>query len=288
MTKPKTIREWMVRAQKEHWAIGAFNVGNLETMHAVLRAAKRLHSPVILETSPGETTFMEMDDMIALVKTNRTDYDIPIFLNLDHATKEQDVVKALKAGYDLLHFDGGEMPYWKNKKIAKRLARAVHKRGKILEAEIDHITGSSGVHTGSTKKALSQGQLTDPDQAAAFVRETGCDTFAAFIGNVHGLYTTPKKLDFDRLKAVRQKTSCFLSLHGGSGISNEQIKKAIRYGITKVNINTEMRVAFRKNLEKQLKKDKSEAMYKVMPPVVEAVEKVVTEKIKLFGSRGKA
>ena len=259
-------------------------------MHAVLRTAQRLKSPVILETSPGETAFMGIKELVALVKTCRKEYGIPIFLNLDHATKEKDVMAALKAGFDLLHFDGGEYEYEANITVARRIVVAAHKRGRIVEAEMDHITGSSGIHRGSTKKELSKGVFTDPDRAGIFVRATHCDTFASFIGNLHGLYTSKKKLDFDRLKDIRKKTgSCFLSLHGGSGISDDQIKKAIKFGITKININTETRLAFSTALRKALTDNASEITpYKYFGQAIEEVRLVTEKNIKLFGTEGKA
>jgi tagatose 1,6-diphosphate aldolase GatY/KbaY len=164
------------------------------------------------------------------------------------------------------------------------------RRGILVEAEIDHITGSSVPQLETSVASIQkQGQYTDPETAAYFVRMTGVDILAAFVGNVHGAYKEPKTLDLDRLHQISQKTHCFLSLHGGSTIPAGAIKTAIKVGgIVKVNVNTELRMAFRNTLEKTLKTSDEVAVYKLMPPVIEAVQKVVEQKMKLFGSVGQA
>lgn len=282
-----SAREVLERAQKEGWALGAFNAANIETLKAIVGAANKLRAPVIVESSVGETDFFGPKNLVDVVKNFREEFNLPIFINLDHSTSEAKVLLGIEAGYEMLHFDGGNLPIGENLKITKRIVREAHKKGLLVEAEIDRIGGSSRLHEEDVKKAQKEGVYTDPDRAAEFVKETGVDTFAAFFGNVHGIYKDEKELDFKLLKKIRQAVPCFLSMHGGSGISDEVVRKAIKIGIVKVNINTELRVAFRDALEKVIADSQEVAVYKMMPPVIEAVQKVVEHKIKIFGSEGK-
>lgn len=284
-----SAREVLERAQKEGWALGAFNAANIETLKAIVGAANKLRAPVIVESSVGETDFFGPKNLVDVVKNFRDEFNLPIFINLDHSTSEAKVLLGIEAGYEMLHFDGSHLPVEENLEITKRIVREAHDKGLLVEAEIDRIGGSSKLHEEDVKKAQREGMYTDPERAAEFVKKTGVDTFAAFFGNVHGVYKDTKKLDFALLKEVRQAVPCFLSMHGGSGITDEAIKKAIRVGkIVKVNINTELRVAFRDALEKMIADSQEVAVYKMMPPVIQAVQDIVETKIKIFGSVGKA
>lgn len=283
-----SAREVLERAQKEGWAVGAFNAANIETLKAIVGAANKFRSPVIVESSVGETDFFGPKNLVDVIKNFREEFNLPVFINLDHSTSEAKVLLGIEAGYEMLHFDGSHLPYSENLKITKRIVREAHNKGLLVEAEIDRIGGSSRPHDEDVKKAQEEGIYTDPLKAAEFVEKTGVDTFAAFFGNVHGVYKNAKKLDFALLKEIKEAVPCFLSMHGGSGITDEATKKAIKLGIVKVNINTELRVAFREALERELGESKEVAVYKMMPPVIEAVQKVVEHKIKIFGSAGKA
>lgn len=276
------------KAHDEGYAIGAFNVVNFETLKAVVQAAEHLRSPVIVETSEGETAFVTPRVIAAMVKAYRDKTNLPILLNLDHAHSFEAVEVAATAGYQLLHFDGSQSSYQKNVSTLKKVVEFAKKRGDLVEGEMDYIPGSSEPHLKEKFTIFhKQTRFTHPDKAQKFVQETKIDILAVFIGNVHGMYKNPPKLDFERLTQIRQKVNCFLSLHGGSGIPEEQIKKAIEIGkIVKINVNTELRLAYRQALEKSLKEHPDMALYKIMPPVVTAVQKVVEEKIKLFGSEG--
>lgn len=282
-------REVLERAQKEGWAIGAFNAANIETLKAIVGAANKLRAPVIVESSVGETDFFGPKNLVDVVCNFREEFNLPIFINLDHSTSESKVLLGIEAGYEMLHFDGSGLSYMQNLKATKRIVHEAHKKGLLVEAEIDRIGGSSRPHDEDVKKAQGEGMYTDPDRAAEFVKETGVDTFAAFFGNVHGVYKDAKKLDFKLLERISRVVPCFLSMHGGSGITDEATRKAIKIGkIVKVNINTELRVAFRDALEKMIADSQEVAVYKMMPPVIEAVQKVVEHKIRVFGSVGKA
>lgn len=285
-----TTREWLEKAKREKFAIGAFNVGNLETFKAVVLGSANKKSPVIIESSPGETKWMEAENIVDLARNFSAEYGVPILVNLDHSETFEDCQKAIEAGYDLIHFDGAKLPLEQNIEIAKKVVELAHQKGLTVEGEMDHIAGSSEVHLGSAESEVSEGSFSDPEKARQFVADTGIDIFAAFFGNVHGVFKgggENLRLDIlEKLAMVLPNT--FFSLHGGSGIPDTQVREAIEKGIVKVNINTEMRQAFRDNLEEVLEENPEEyAMYKIEGPVLEAVQKIVEQKIDVFGSAGK-
>ena len=267
---------WFKRSREERFAIGAFNVGNLETLKAIVEAAKNKKAPVIIEASPGESGFMGYTNLVDLVQNYR-DEGAEVILNLDHATEFEKVKMAFDAGFDYLHFDGGQIEFEENVKIAKQIVDMAHPKGIMVEGEVDHITGSSALHTGEKVAAeQAKGNYSDPAKAKEFVERTGVDTYASFIGNAHGLYADEKRLDLERLKQIREAIpDTFLSLHGGSGVNSEDIKAAIEIGINKINVNTEMRSAYRQELEERLKESDEVAMYKLYPEIIEEVQKVV-------------
>lgn len=285
-----TAHEVLEKARAEGYAIGAFNAANIETIKAIVQAAVNLRSPVIIESSPGETEYFGAFNLSDVAANYQEQYDIPILVNLDHAPSYEACTTAIDAGYDLIHIDAGEIENWDEKlALTKRVVEAAHARGLLVEGETDHIAGSSTVHSGGLAIEELIKQYTDPDRAAEYVRATGVDTFASFVGNLHGVFDINPDLDIPRLVEIKNKTGCFLSLHGGSGIPDDQVRAAIEQGgIVKVNVNTEMRQAFRQAWEKALQDSKEMAMYKVTPPVIAAVQAVVEMKIRLFGSAGKA
>lgn len=282
-------KEWLQKAKKEKFAIGAFNVGNLETFKAIAQAAANKKSPVIIESSPGETEFMGGENIVDLAKNYSEELGIPILLNLDHSTTLENCQKGIDLGYDLIHCDASKLPYKENVALTKKVAELAHDKGLICEGELDHIGGSSEVFQGSAGNEADKLPMTEPYKAANFVESTGIDIFAAFIGNVHGLYLgQEKKLDIERLKKISEATGAFLSLHGSSGIPEHYVKEAIENGIVKVNLNTEMRQAFRDSFEKVLEDNPEEyAMYKVEDSVIKTIQNLVEHKIDLFGSAGK-
>lgn len=280
--------QWLRKAKREGWAIGAFNAANIETVKAIIQAAQNLESPVIIESSAGETDYFGAKALRKIVDIYAREAGVPVMLNLDHASDPEAIDQAIKIDFDLIHFDGSKLEYAENVARAKEVVRDAHAHDLLVEGEIDHIVGSSDVHRGSAATVQQQGNYTSPAKARDFVKATGIDTLAVFIGNVHGLYSDTPKLDIARLRKIRQEVKCFLSLHGGSGIADEDIKKAIAAGVTKINVNSELRVAFLKALRKAVKEPEEIAAYKFMPPVIDAVRRVVEQKIQLFGSAGKA
>lgn len=287
ISSPADILE---KARRAKYAIGAFNVSDLLTLKAIENAAVKLRAPVIVETSPGETAFLGMENEVDLLNNCSKRTGLPFLSNLDHATTYKDVAAALKAGYQMLHFDGSLLPVATNVRILKKIVPLAHKHGRLVEGELDHITGSSELHRSTrTEQELARGHMTDPDAAAAFVKATNIDIFAVFVGNVHGVFANQERLAIARLKAIRESVVCHVSLHGGSGIRSRDVRAAIRLGVTKVNVNTELREAHISTLRSVLANNRREiAPYKLFPPVIAAIQKVVEKKILLFGSTGKA
>lgn len=291
-----TTSEILTKARTEGWALGAFNAGNLEIAKAIIQAAQNLQSSVIMETSAGEADHFGMKNFLSLVENFRKDSGVTILTNFDHGPGLEECQQAIEAGYNLVHFDGSKLPYEENIKITKALVEQAHQKsegylggqahakGVLIEAELDKITGESKPHEEMAESVQAINNYTDPQRAADFVTQTGCDLLAVFVGNIHGVYQTPKKLDLERLRMIRQAVGekTFFSLHGGSTIVSEDIQAAIKLGVVKINVNTELRVAFRNTLENILKGSDEVAVYKIMTPVMAAVQKVVEEKIALF------
>lgn len=282
------IYQLMKQAQREGWAIGAFNAANIETLKAIFQAAQKLESPVIIETSAGETSYISARAMRHLVTDYADQHGVNAYLNLDHAEDLNSISQAINQGYELIHADGSRLNYRENVAFTKQVTQDAHRNGLIAEGELDHIVGSSDLHKSKIADIKEKTNFTDPDQAREFVKSTGIDTFAAFIGNVHGLYADPPELDFERLKRIHDSVDALLSLHGGSGIRDADVKKAISLGICKVNVNSELRLAFFEGTKKAVKQTTEIAPYKWLPIAIDEVQKVVEQKIKVFGSEGKA
>jgi len=279
--------EVLTKARNEGWALGAFNAGNLEIIKGIVQAAQNQQSPIILETSFGESQHFGIANFLSVVENFRQETGLTILTNLDHGGGLEECQSAIEAGYNLVHFDGSNLPYEENVKITRALVQQAHAKEILVEAEIDKILGDSKTHGEEAESLQATGNYTDPQKAADFVAQTGCDILAVFIGNLHGTYRNEPKLDIERLKMIRSQVNCFFSLHGGSGLLNEDVTAAIKMGVVKVNINTDLRVAFKQTLENVLKGSEEYAIYKLMPPVMAAVQKIVEEKIQLFGSNAK-
>lgn len=282
-----TLKHYLKKAQKEGWAIGQFNFSTLEQLRGILAAAAKLKSPVILGTSHGESQYLGIKEVVALVEISKVKYGVPAFLNLDHAKDFECIKEAIDYGYPAVHFDGSHLPLEKNIEYAKKVVDYAHKKDVVVEGEVGAIgTESSKIYKKEFK--IKESDLTNPDDAQRFIKETGADSLAISIGTFHGIEVSGKnpRIRLKRLEEIREKIrSTFLVLHGGSGTRNSDIKKAIKLGIVKININTELRIAYAKGLGKNFKKKKMEiAPYKYLPFAIEAVQKKAEEKIKLFGS----
>ncbi|MBI2625184.1 MAG: class II fructose-bisphosphate aldolase [Candidatus Nealsonbacteria bacterium] len=268
----KSLKRYFDRALKEKWAIPQFNISNLETLKAIAEAAKSLRSPVIIGTSEGESGFLGLDRAVVLVDSFRKESGLSLFLNLDHCHSLDYCKRAIDKGYNTCHFDGSKLLFDDNIKITKKLVKYAHKKNILVEGEIDEI-GSAN--------------LTDPNKAAFFCKKTGVDRLALNIGTFHG---KKGKVNISHLKKIKEKVGNLpLVLHGASGVKDEDIKEAIKLGITKININTELRMAFTNALKEVLGKNPDEVVpYKYMPKAIEAVRRSAEEKIRLFGSQNKA
>lgn len=288
------LKNWLIKAREEKFALGAFNLDSFETLKAVRLAAKRLNSPVLVEVSPGEVEYLGIRNIASLVDNARREFGIPLFLNLDHATDLDLIKESLNFGVDLIHYDGSKLPLEDNINNAKQVVSWAHAKNILVEGEIDHFPGSSELHTQESIKgqvlsppAGEAGiKYTDIGLAQRFVQETGVDIFAVFVGNKHGVYLDgSEKLDLGYLQKLREALpNTFFSLHGGSGIPAEDIQAAIKLGVVKVNINTELRIAWRKSLTESLANNPNEYTWsRIAQKAIEEVQKVTEDKIKLFG-----
>jgi len=275
------------KAKKGGYAIGAFNTSDLNITKAIIQAAEELKSPVIIETSEGEINFLGPEVAAAEVIALAKQATVPVVLHLDHGKSLETVSAAIAAGYTSIHFDGSTLPLTENLEQTQKAVALAHKKKIPVEAEIGHIAGGSEMH--QKKIVISPDTLTDPEEAAAFARATGVDVLAVAIGNIHGMYANPPQLDFERLSGIQKKVKTYFSLHGGSGIPKKQVQQAVRMGIVKVNVNTELRLAYHQGLMHEFDVNPTEVIpYNYLPAGTEAVEKVVKAKIRMFGSAGKA
>lgn len=286
---------WFERAQKEKFAIGAFNAASIETLKAIVGAAKNLQSPVMIEASPGEVSYFGPRELVGVCRAMEQSYGVPILLNLDHAPDFDKCKEAVDFGFDYVHLDGSKLPIEENIIQTKAIAEYAHEKGVLVEGEIDNINilgaASADNRTKDINFVRSPEYYTDPNKACDFVQQTGIDTFASFVGNVHGLYSQTKNINLDLLRDIKLKLGdTFLSLHGGSGIPDNEVTAAIGIGIQKVNVNSELRIAFFEKLKEAMEKpsESEVAIYKIMPEAILAMQKIVEGKIKVFGSSGKA
>lgn len=286
-------RATMARARAEHFALGAFNLDNQETLKAVARAAASKKSPVLVEVSQGEVDALGVDNVRDMVDNYKVEYGVEMYINLDHSPTIAGAIAGIEAGFEFIHIDISQAR--RNATLeeiiseTKQVVNYATLTGAMVESEPHYFGGSSNVHTESIDYNEIKKTFSTPDGARSFVEATGIDTYAAAVGNLHGSYPVPKKLDLELLQEIRNAISCNISLHGGSGTPGHYFIDAVKIGVTKVNINSDMRVAYRKTLEQVLADNPSEyAVVKLMDTVIEAVQVVVESKIDMFNSAGKA
>ncbi len=293
----KTLREYIKEAGNKKVAIGHFNISNLEALHGIYNAAKILskeigeNMPVIIGLSEGEEGFVGKVEAEALIKEIRKNDNYPIFLNADHHYSFESVKAVLDVSYDSAIIDAVKLPLEENITLTKKCvdyAKELSKkegRDILIEAEIGFI-GKSSKLLDSIPKGVSEATMTKPEDAKYFVEQTGIDLLAPSVGNIHGMVKGGNpKLNIERIKKIREASGVPLVLHGGSGISDEDFKEAIKVGISIIHINTEIRVAYKDALEKSLEDNPSEiAPYRFLEPAVEAIEKVVEQRLRLFNN----
>jgi len=279
------------QAQENGVAVGHFNVADLVLLKAVFAAAQELQVPVIVGASEGEREFMGVRQIAVLVRSLQDEFDFPIFLNADHTHSLAKAVEAAKAGFDSIVFDLSALPFEENIRQTREAVVALKAINPaiLVEGEIGDIGTGSEIHDKAPD--LSKG-LTNPAEAKQFVESTEIDILAPAVGNMHGMLKsmvqgeTRKHLDIARIAQIKSATRISLTLHGGSGTDDEDLRKAIVAGINIVHINTELRVAWRRGLEEELTKKPNEVVpYKVLPFAVEAVKQVALSRLKLFNNR---
>jgi len=286
-------RHLMQRSRQQHFAVGAFNIDNQETLIAIARAAQKLNAPVLVEVSQGEVEAMGIDNVRTMVDNYKAEYGIEMYLNLDHSPTVEACKKAIDVGYEFIHIDISQANHDATEEeiIAKTKEVVEYAKftGALVESEPHYFGGSSNVHTETIDYEEIKKTFSTPEGSKSFVEATGIDTYAAAIGNLHGKYPVPKELDLELLARIRDAIDCQISLHGGSGTPLHYFEEAAKIGVSKININSDMRYAFRTVMEEELKAHPDEfAVVKLMDHVKDAVQAVVEEKIQAFGSAGKA
>lgn len=286
-------RHLMQRSRQQHFAVGAFNIDNQETLIAVCRAAQAKNAPVLVEVSHGEVEAIGLDNIRDMVDNYKIEYGVEMYINLDHSPSIDAAKRGIDAGFEFIHIDVSQAKHDATDQeiidATKEVVTYAKFTGALVESEPHYFGGSSNLHKEAIDYEEIKKTFSTPEGSKAFVEATGIDTFAAAIGNLHGKYPVPKVLDLELLQKIRDAIECQISLHGGSGTPLNYFEEAAKIGVSKVNINSDMRVAFRETLEKVLADNPDEyAVVKLMPTVYEAVQKVVEEKIDAFGSAGKA
>ncbi len=278
-----TAKQLMLDAQKGGYAIGAFNVENMEMVQAVVSAAEELKSPVIIQTTPSTLKYASPEMFYANVAAAAKAASVPVVMHLDHGSSFQLAMQAFRAGYTSIMIDGSHSAYEDNIAVTKAVVDACHPAGVPVEAELGKVGGKEDDLDGG------DGGYTVPSEAADFVEKTGVDSLAVAIGTAHGVYKGTPKLDVDRLSEIRKVVSIPLVLHGTSGVPDEAVRECIRRGICKVNYATDLRIAFSAGLKEYLAKDPDAFDPKKYNAVGrEKVKEYVMSKILVCGSNGRA
>lgn len=281
------LHEYLEKAKKEGKAIGHFNISNVEALWAIFEAARDLKQPVIIGVSEGERKFIGVRQAASLVQSIRNEFDYPIFMNADHTHDVEGVKKCVDAGFDSVMIDGSRLEFDENVKITKECVeyaeRIAQEEGRtvLVEAELGNIGASSAILDEIPEGAGKD--KTTPEIAQKFVEATGIDIFAPSVGNIHGIVKSGNPhIDAELVGNIASAVDCYLVLHGGSGITDGDLRAGIKAGISIVHVNTEIRKAFRDGLEESLEKNDSVAPYKYMDVPRQKVYDVVYNKIKLF------
>ncbi|MGJ3244907.1 MAG: class II fructose-bisphosphate aldolase [Elainellaceae cyanobacterium] len=270
-------------AQHVEYAVGAFNVYNLEGVKAVINAAETANSPVMLQIHPSALKYGK-SPLVALCLEAANASTIPVSVHLDHSTSADDIQNALHAGVRSIMVDGSSYPYDENLTFTRDMTQLAHAYGAAVEAEIGRISGTEDGLTITEKEA----KMTDPEQAVEFVNATHVDSLAVTIGNVHGKYLQPPRLDFERLERIQQSVSVPLVLHGASGLPESMIQRSIQLGVCKFNVNTEVRQAYMQALQSEIGTLDGTDLLDIAERTISAMQDVVAAKLRLFGSVQKA
>lgn len=278
-----STQELLETARRNVYAIGAFNVYNLEGVKAVINAAEACVSPAMLQLHPSALKYGKLP-LVALCLEAANVATVPISVHLDHSTSMQDIRLALEAGVRSIMADGSPLPYDQNREFTRNMTALSHEYGAVVEAEIGRISGTEDGLTIAEKEA----KMTDPDQALEFVQYARVDSLAVTIGNVHGEYKSPPRLDFPRLERIRQLVDLPLVLHGASGLPESMISQSIQLGVCKFNVNTEVRQAYLQTLQTEVCGENLKDLLEIAGEAIAAMTEVIMDKLQLFGSVGKA
>lgn len=279
-----TSKELLLQAQKDGYAIGAFNVENMEMVQAAVAAAQELRSPVILQTTPATANYADFDYFYANVKTAAEKATVPVVLHLDHGSSFAVAMKAFRTGYTSVMIDGSHGSFEDNIAVSKMVADACHPVGIPVEAELGKVGGKE-----DDVVAADDNPYTDPQEARIFAQRSGVDSLAVAIGTAHGVYKGTPKLDVERLSEIRDVVSIPLVLHGTSGVPDDTVKECIRRGICKVNYATDLRMAFTRGIQKAFEENPGTFDPKIYGNSGrEEVKKYVIGRILVCGSDGKA
>jgi tagatose 1,6-diphosphate aldolase GatY/KbaY len=283
VTMRASTQELLETARRNVYAIGAFNIYNLEGMKAVVNAAEAARSPAMLQLHPSALKFGQSALVSMCLEAARA-ATVPISVHLDHSTASKDIHQSLEAGMTSIMADGSHFPYEQNLAFTREMTQLAHTYHAVVEAEIGRISGTEDGLTIAEKEA----KMTDPDQAVEFVLATKVDALAVTIGNVHGEYKSPPRLDFDRLDRIRRLIDIPLVLHGASGLPGWMIGQSIQLGVCKFNVNTEVRQAYMQTLKDEICGSSPKDLLDVANRAIASMQSVITEKLTLFGSVGKA
>lgn len=287
-------RASMDRARAEHWAFGAFNLDDEATLIAVVQAAAKSKAPILVEVSQGEVDTIGLANVRDMVDNFKHDYGVEMYVNLDHSPSVAAAKAGIEAGFEFIHIDVSQANHDATDEeivnATKEVVEFAKFTGALVESEPHYFGGSSNLHKEGIDYEEIKKTFSTPEHAAAFVAVTGIDTFAAAVGNLHGKYPVPKKLDLELLQRIRDVIPANISLHGGSDTPGHYFRDAVKIGVTKININSDMRYVYRKSLEKATADNPGEySIAKLINTyVVPEVQKVVEGKLADFNSAGKA
>ncbi|MCF8008526.1 MAG: class II fructose-1,6-bisphosphate aldolase [Halanaerobiales bacterium] len=273
------------KANEEYYAVGGFNINNMEFLQGIIWAAEETNSPLILQASEGAIKYIGMDYLVNMVKAAVKDTHISVALHLDHGSSYDVIMRCIREGFSSVMYDGSKYPFKQNIRMTKEVVKAAHSVGVTVEAELGKIGGAED----DVKVEDKDAKFTKPDEAEEFVEKTGVDALAIAIGTAHGVYKGKPELDFDRLKEINSRLEIPLVLHGASGVPEEDVRRAVTMGINKVNVNTNFQQAFTGKIRELL--DNDPKLYdprKYCGPGRDAIKAKVKEKIEFFGSKNRA
>jgi len=281
------MNEVLKPAQQKKYAVGLFNAVNLELARGIIYAAEESRSPVIIGTAEVFFPYCSLEEVAYYLLPMAKNATVPVVVHLDHGLTKENCIKALELGFTSIMYDCSTDSYDVNVEKVREMAEIAHSYGATIEGELGHVGDNEGSAEGNSHFTDPSAFFTDPKRALDFVQKTGVDALAIAVGNAHGAYRLPPKLDFARIEEIRGLVDVPLVLHGGSGLIDDDFRKAIEKGISKVNIFTDINVAAAKAAFRAFK-SADKGIIELILPQIEAVKQEVIKKQKLFDSIGKA